>query len=202
MDKIEYKPNSHTYKAKMAAEETKKKMEKAVSGPVTIKKKSAATKFANVFISEDIQDVKSFIVSDLLIPSAKKLLSDTIDRLLWGKGGRDSRRSVGEKISYRSFYDDRRDDRRSTRDDARPINRFDYDNIVIVDRGDAEAVLYRLEEALDRYKIVSVGDLYDLLGETAPYTAEHYGWISLRGARIKPVRGGYLLDLPPASPID
>lgn len=202
MDKIEYKPNSHTYKAKQAEAAAREKMQKVVSGPVTLKKKSAATKFANVFISEDIQDVKSFIVSDLLIPSAKKLLSDTIDRLLWGKGGRDNRRSIGEKISYRSFYDDRRDDRRPAREEPRSRNRFDYDNIVITDRGDAEAVLYRLEEALDRYKIVSVGDLYDVLGETAPYTAEHYGWISLRDARIRPVRGGYLLDLPPATPID
>ena len=45
--------------------------------------------------------------------------------------------------------------------------------------------------------------MYDLSGLTPPYTANSYGWTSIRTAEPVRVRdGGYVLKLPKASPID
>ena len=51
----EYKSNSHKSKEN-------KKVEKIVSGSVKSRKKSEIQKFANVFIQEDAQKVKSYIL--------------------------------------------------------------------------------------------------------------------------------------------
>ena len=58
-------------------------------------------------------------------------------------------------------------------------------------------------DVIDRYGFVTVGDMYDLSGLTPPYTANSYGWTSIRTAEPVRVRdGGYVLKLPKASPID
>lgn len=72
----EYKANSH--KAKKAEEKRAKKVDKVVTGKVRTKKKSEMSKFKDVFISEDVSNVKSYIFLDVLIPTIKKALSDII----------------------------------------------------------------------------------------------------------------------------
>ena len=59
-----------------------------------------------------------------------------------------------------------------------------------------------MDEMLDRFKVVTVLDMYDAAGKTAPYTADKYGWSDLREAKVVPVRGGYVVKLPRAYPID
>ena len=59
---MDYKPNSHKYKEEqknLPAE--RKKVEKVVTGKVKTKKKSEASKLKDVFISEDVSNVKSYI---------------------------------------------------------------------------------------------------------------------------------------------
>ena len=52
-------------------------------------------KFADVFISEDVNNVKSYIVMDVLVPAIKKAISDIvtngIDMILYGKLGNQKR---------------------------------------------------------------------------------------------------------------
>ena len=84
----------------------------------------------------------------------------------------------------------------------RSSSRFDYDDIVIESRGEAEAVLIQMDDLIERYGFVSVLDLYDMCELTAPYTSDKYGWTDLRTARVVPVRKGYVLKLPRALPLD
>ena len=58
----EYKSNSH--KSKEVDE--RKKVGKVVKGKVKTKKKSGITKFTDVFISEDVSSVKSYIIGEVL----------------------------------------------------------------------------------------------------------------------------------------
>ena len=48
-----------------------KKVEKVVSGNVTVKKKSALAKMRDMFISEDADKVGGYILMDVLVPSIK-----------------------------------------------------------------------------------------------------------------------------------
>lgn len=193
-----YQANSHKAKAEKQAAE-KKKVQKVVKGKVKVKKKGELNKFADMFISEDAVNVKSYILMDVIVPLVKKGISDTVDMILYGGSGSGSRRGSSSKISYSSYYDRRDIDRRASHVRT---GRYDFDSIVLESRGEAEEVLDRLCELIDTYKVASVADLYDLVGVDFEYTDNKYGWTNLRNAEVVRVRDGYTLKLPKALPID
>lgn len=183
----------------------KKKVEKVITGKAEIAKKNEVQKLADVFIAEDINNVKNYIVWDVLIPTIKKAVVDIvkngIEMIVWGDTHSDrGRSSSSSKVSYRSYYDRDKDDRRS---DNRPRSRFDFDDIKFESRGDAEAVLDQMADMIDRYGVVSVSDMYDMADMSAPpYTSNRYGWTNIRNADVVRVRDGYIIKLPKAQPID
>lgn len=199
-----FKPNSHRYREEQKELAEKKKVEKVVSGPVKTKKKNELRKFTDVFISEDANNVKSYVVMDVIVPAVKKLISDIItdgiDMLLYGGTGRSKKRSSSSGASYVSYnrYADRRDDRRNDVN-LGISSRYSFDDIILADRGEAEDVLDRMHELIDAYSMVTVADLYDLVGITGNYTDNKYGWTSLRTAEVIRVRDGYKLKLPRVS---
>ena len=203
----DYKPNSHKYKAEQAAKQKKqqpdKKVEKVIVGKAKTKKKTEMSKFKDIFISEDASNVKSYVLMDVLIPAMKKAVSDIvtngIDMILYGSTGGSRKRSTSERVSYRNYYD-RRDDRYIDRGRTRPG--YSYDDVILDSRGEAEDVITRMEEIIDQYDAVSVGDLYDLVGITGSFTDQNYGWKNLRSAEPVRVRDGYMLRLPKAMPLD
>lgn len=198
-----YKSNSHRSKEEKKTVE-REKVQKVVRGKTKTRKKSEVRKAVDNFISEDVSNIKTYLISDVLIPTIKNTiwdaLTNSLDMVLFDGKGR-NKRSSGSKVSYRNFYDRReRDDRRPTRDRR---DRFDYDDIVFESRGEAEAVLEMMDEMIDRYDVVTVSDMYDMADQSAPYTANRYGWMNLRNAEVARVRGGgYILKLPKALPID
>lgn len=199
----DYKPNSHRFKeSQKESVKEKKKVNKVIQGKVKTKKKSEMRKAVDNFISEDVSNIKTYIVQDVIVPTIKdtiwNAITNSLEMVLFPGG---KKRSRGSKISYTNFYDrDRRDDRRSV--SSRSVSRFDYDDIIFESRGEADAVLVQMEEVIDCYDVVSVSDLYDMVGETAPHTANRYGWTNLRNAEPVRVRDGYILKLPKALPID
>ena len=202
----DYKPNSHRFKEEQKKSTTEdKKIQKVVQGSVKTRKKPGLTKFTDVFISEDASNVKTYILTDVLVPAVKKLVSDIvrdgIDMILYGSTGGRGSSSSGSKVSYRDYYD-RRDGHRASSSESRARNRFDYDDIIYNTRGDAESVLSLMCGALEEYKIVTVADMYDMAGLTEPYTSNRYGWTNLRTAEVQRVRDGFIIKLPKAMPID
>lgn len=199
----EYKSNSHKSKAE-EAEVSERKVQKVVTGK-TKTKTNEARKFANIFISEDARNVKSYVFMDVLVPAIKKAISDIvtngIDMILYGGTGGSGRKSRSSgNISYRNYYDNSRNDNRN--DSSRYRNRFDYDDIVFESRGEAELVREQMLDMIDRYGFVTVADMYDMADLTSPYTSNKYGWTNIRSAEAVRVRDGYILKLPKAMPID
>lgn len=195
----EYKSNSNKSK------EDEKNIEKVITGSVKTKKKNEVKKFADVFISEDVENVKSYILMDVLIPAVKKALSDVItngvDMILYGETGR-NRRDSGSKPSYRSYYES--NNSRSNTTSYRPTTRsaYSFEDIVLENRADAEEVLDGMGDILDKYGVVSVADMYDLVGMAGNYTDNKYGWTDLRTARVERERdGSYSIRLPRALPL-
>lgn len=200
----EYQPNSHKSKVEGTTTEvvTKdKKIQKVVNGKVKTKK-NEGRKLANMFISEDATNVKSYIIFDVLVPTIKKTLfdvvTDSLDMILNGGTGSKKHKSRN-KISYRSYYDDKKDDRNS---DYRAMGRFDYDDLIFDSRGECEAVREQMVDVIDTYGFVTVADMYDMADLPAPYTSSKYGWTNIRTAETVRVRDGYVLKLPKAMPID
>lgn len=207
----EYQSNSFKSREEQAAKKAEntlpaKEIKKVVTGKVKVRE-NKGRKFADIFISEDAANVKSYIFMDVLVPAIKKAVSDIvtdgIDMILYGSkgGGRSTRTSSGNRIQYGGYYDDRRDRRRES-DERAPRNRFALEDIVYDSRIEAEGVLSQMIDILKRYGVVTVADMYEMSGERLPYTANDYGWMNLDHASIKRIRDGWIIDLPKASPID
>ena len=198
----EYLPNSHRYKeGQKESLPEKKRVEKVVHGKVKVRPKSGLHKLTDVFISEDAANVKSYIVMDVLVPAVKKAISDIvrdgIDMILYGESkGRSS--SSSSYVSYRDYS--RRDEDRF-RDRDRDRRGYNHDDIVLESRGEAEEVITRMDELIETYGVVSVADLYDLVGKTCEYTDNKYGWTNVRNAEPIRVRDGWMLRLPKALPL-
>lgn len=202
----EYQPNSHKSKTEgVAANETQKekRVQKVVKGTVKTKR-NEGRKLANIFISEDAANVKSYVFMDVLVPAIKKaifdIVTDGVDMILYGGSGSGKKHKSGNKISYRSYYDDKKDDRGSS--GYRTRNRFDYDDLIFDSRGECEAVREQMVDVIETYGFVTVADMYDMADIPAPYTSSKYGWTNIRTAETVRVRDGYVLKLPKAMPID
>lgn len=194
----DYKPNSHKYKEKQ--KEENKKITKIANGKINKKSKNNLTK---LFVSEDVENVKSYIFLDILVPTIKKAISEIItegiNMILYGESDKRTRSSTASKVSYRSYYD-RNEDRVRTLN--RSNNGYDYDDIILETRGEAEEVISRMEELIDMYGVVAVADLYDLVGVTGNYTDNKYGWTNINSAQAVRVRNGYIIKLPKPLPIN
>lgn len=204
-----YPPNSHKYKEQQKDAQPKpeeKKIRKVVNGPVKTKK-NEARKFADLFISEDVHNVKSYIFMDVLVPAIKKAIYDIvtngIDMFLYGGTGKGKTRSNGPNVSYSRFYDQKNNGPQPrNHDNNKGNNSFDYENIVFPSRGEAEAALQQMRDIVARYGIVTVNDLYEMTPLSAPYTSTKYGWMDVSNVTVQRVIDGYILKLPRAVPID
>ena len=202
----EFVPNSNKFKEEQKNRLTERKerqpIAKVTKGKVKVKKKSELHKFADTFIAEDVAKVKSYVISDVLIPAIKKAISDIvtngIDMILYGETGH-SKQSSSSRVSYSKYYDDRREDRRSSTSTSR--SRYDLDDIIFETRDEAKEVLERMDELIDLYGVASVADFYDLAGVTGNYTDNMYGWTNLSSADVVRVRDGYIIKLPRIRPL-
>ena len=178
-----------------------KRAEKVVRGKVKTKTNNAR-KLTDIFISEDAANVKNYILMDVIVPSIKKAVYDlivgTLDMSLYGGRGNGGKRPTADKISYRDYNGVSRRDERSY-GTTRTATGYAYDDIVVETRGEAEAVLSRMDEIMEEYEQVRVADLYDLVGISGDYTDNKYGWTNIRNARVVRTRDGYKIEMPRAT---
>lgn len=198
--------NSHSHKEEQKALQTAdKRATKVVHGQVKTKK-NEIRKFTDIFIAEDVHQVKDYILHDVLVPAIKNAFYDVVVGGLKMSlfGGRDAgggRRPISDKVNFRDYSSISRRDDDYRRDNYRERSAIDYDDIIIPTRGEAELVLERMDEIMSEYKLVRVADLYDLVGVTGPHTAHNYGWTNIRNAKVVPVRDGFMIRMPKALPI-
>lgn len=196
------------YQPKQTQErDREKRFKKVVTGTVETRENNGK-KLAGMLISDDAKNVGAFALMDVLIPAVKKavvdIVSDGIQMIMYGNV-RDNRKKPSSSVSYRNYYDEpRRSDRRDNYDkDYGYTNRFEYRDILYTTAREAEDVRRQMLDGLDRYRVVTVADLYDMSGLEVPsYTAYNYGWTRLPDIDIVRVRDRYMLRLPKALPID
>lgn len=196
----EYKSNSHKARERKNEPVAEKKVEKIISGSAKSKKKSGLQKITNVLVPEDVDDVKSYIFEDIVVPAVKDIILDAVRAFLGVNGNSRGKSSSASKVSYRKYYDDR--ERKDSGSGNRTRSGYEYDDIILDNRGEAEDVLSRMDELIATYGVVSVADFYDLVGITGNYTDNKYGWSDIRNASVVRVRDGYMIKLPKALPLN
>lgn len=204
--------NSHKSKERSTLDgptkSDKVKIQKVVKGKVIQKKKPLGQRIASTIIGEDTRSVGSYLISDVLIPAAKDLISDMItggiQMLLFGETSRNSSHSRNRnktKISYSKYWDDDDDEYYHAKKRRRKSNSLD-DDLIFNFKEDAEEILSYLEDMIDTYEVVSVADLYDMAGVTCDYTDQKWGWYNVQSGRVVRTRDGYVLKLPKPVALD
>lgn len=169
------------------------------------RKETAAQKFRKTFLADDIDDIGNYLVTELIVPTIKDIFLNFMTAVLWGDRRSGSiYRDNGRRTDYNGIsrtsrigFDRNRKSNDQIREEiAAERRQFDLENIVLATRDQADTILNNMEDYLDKYGQVTVGYLFELLGENGPYTVEYYGWRNLDRARIKRINNGYLLDLP------
>lgn len=196
-----YRSNSH--KSREAARQEEKKVEKVISGSASVQKKSELRRFADIFVSEDAGDVKDYLIWDILVPSIRRGLHDMITSvadMVFGKGRTTGSTTSGaSRVNYRAYYEP---EARSRPGQTVARTGYAFDDIVVDSRGEAETVLQQMDDLIANYGLVSVADLYDLVGINGSYTDNRYGWTNIASAKVVRVPTGYMLKLPKVRPLD
>lgn len=189
----EYKSNSHKSREAQSMPVPEKKVEKIITGSARHQKKSGIQKLTNVFVPDDVENVKSYIFEDIVVPAVKDIILDAVRAFLGVNNRSGSKGSTSSKVSYRKYYEE---NNRRDYGETRARTGYEYDDVVVETRGEAEDVLARMDELIIEYGLVSVADLYDLVGISGNYTDNKYGWDSIRTASVVRVRDGYMIKLP------
>lgn len=176
----------------------KKEVAKVTTGEVRAKKKGFIFRIKSILFADDIENVKEYAITDVIIPGLKNLIVDSVAMLVqgsaYGRRGRDDRDRVAYATKYR--YGDRDRDDRKERRKREEKDEAEYDDIYFGRRSDAEAVLDRMYDLLKDYDYVSLKDFYDLSGYKSSVFDDNWGWDDLKGVDVKRSREGYYLTLP------
>lgn len=188
-----------------------KNVQPVITGKVIERKKPLGRRFKEVFFKGEAKSAAQYVLRDVLLPALKNMIVDGategIKRTVYGDRAPQGRYGgTTSRISYGSAYSspiDRFSQRpRSVSMPDQPPRyvanrRQDSMEIILTSREEAEVVLERLTDLVDKYGVASVADLRDLLGQPNTYVDNKWGWNDLKYSDIRQVREGYLLDLPP-----
>lgn len=199
----DYASNAHRQKEPPP----EKVVEQVVTGEVIVRKKTFGQKFKSIFFGGDAKSALRYLAADVFLPTIRNLVVDAttkgMERMVYGESAQRRRApiSYGSRVQYNAPV---RRDRAYLPDQAnrplRPVRR-DTNDMVLSTREEAELVLERLLDIIDKYQVASLADLYDLTGLPTSSIDNKWGWTYLNNTEIRQVRDGFLLDLPPADEI-
>jgi len=184
---------------------------KIISGEVTTRKPAWWRRLGRSIFAEDVSSIGSYLYDDLFIPTIRNALREfgvgAIDRAIYGAKMGPRRMGApgimglsGQVSNISTRYDRMTEGQRVVSREAR--ERHDFSEIVFPDREEAMIVLEGLVARIERFRVATVRDLYNLCGvSNADFAAGGYGWTDLNTAAIRQRYGGWLLDLPEPEPI-
>ena len=216
-DSTSLEPNSHKYHEEKKAVE-RQKVDAIVEGAASKKKASAGRKLKEALIG-DAEEVRSYLLWDVLIPAVKDTMVDLIKAFAEGifhSAGSGARNQYVRRDGQRSYvsyssYGDMRGRRRYYDGPAeRPRAHasynaraaFDFEEVLFKKRSDAEKVMNAMAEKTMECGMVSVADMYEYSKLKSEYTDIEYGWYEIDGAYVDRVRDGYVIRLPRPERLD
>lgn len=102
------------------------------------------------------------VEKDILMPSLKETIMSSLKTAIYGTKPSKYPRYPSHRVDYRALKHE--------------PERFELDDVYFPTREEAESVRLKIEEYASEYDQVTIGYLYELIGEPSPYTAEYYGW--------------------------
>jgi len=201
INREDYPSNSRTTKDK--------DVKQVVQASVRKKKPGLCKRILGNFFADNLSSVSSYVVYDVVIPEAKRMLQEIItggtDIILFGEktpSSRSRKRSSGSHVRYNSLYDEKRVKTKSSRSERSEKPWHSYDDIIFNHRSHAVDALQAMIDIIDEYNEISVANFYEIVGVKGSHTDRNYGWEDLSSAKIEHIRGeGYRINLPKAKVI-
>ena len=177
-----------------------KHIEAVAQGTKVSKSKSKARRIAEIFVGGDLKETAEHVRDDVAIPALKNFLYDSLSeglqRILWGETKNDRRRNSTHR-DYVGYSRRARESRPAPQTSARYSRATQgFDDVVLATRTEAESVLSRMYDLIENYNMVTVAEFYSLVGISAEFTDENWGWRDLRSANIQHIRDGFRINLP------
>ena len=185
----------------------------AKKGGAKLKEKSFRQKVRDAFIAEEVHDLKSYVVFDVIIPAIKttfrNLLVNSIDISLFGKvskGGQGGKPGGGSYVSYDRAYRSERDEPKQQTRSGNTIDVREIDRIWFETREDAEEQIRVIRDIYDYNEgVLSVAEFLDAAQLQHKATPIHtkWGWIDISNASAEPYPdgSGWYVNLPKPRPL-
>ena len=172
-----------------------------------IKPPSLGQKIKRAFVANEVGDVKSYAIFEVVIPAAKRVIKDlimnSIDMVFYGKPmGRDRDRDRGTYYQYSRRVDRDDRDRDRDRDRQRSEGRMDVgirdlDRVRFEDKEDAIDALAYLFDNIEEYGVATVSDFLSNAGINTNPIHNKWGWYDLSGSSVREdPDGGWYCDMP------
>ena len=173
-----------------------------VNGKPANKEKSLFKKITDTFSAGNIHDARDYVIRDVLIPGLLDILYDGITRgvgrIIYGEKGSSVRNNNGRGVNYngiRRLSDG--ETLRRTKNETSVVGVYDYNEIELETKADADRLLDSMCEYLEIHDIISVADMYSMANyKSGDYTDNNWGWDSLAGSHVKRTSDGWTLVLP------
>ena len=172
----------------------------------------ANPKKSSHLISSTAEDVKQYLIWDVIVPALKAMIVDAITKganaIFYGDQKRSEsnvRRDRGksyveyDRASYKDDYVPWREDRSRASRSAAAFDSYDHP---FRKRETAEQVLEHMFALASESGYVTVADFYELSGKTSLRTDVYWGWHSIDGARVEERSRGWTIILPPPRQLD
>jgi len=168
----------------------------------------ATRRFLGFLFAESPRDLGRKIGREVVVPQLKMGLEMAaqgfLSGMLWGNGGMRPPSNIVPGTVIRGGGTDYR--QISTNNSAlqqaqqavphQTASTGNYKDVICPTLQQAEYLLANVIDLHNRYRMVTVADLYEAAGLSPAPSDGSYGWTSVDGARISQQRGGYVLEMP------
>lgn len=155
-------------------------------------------------LSLNPKDIRKRLIYKWLLPGGKNIIEDIIHMILFPNepDPRIKQERGGTRMtmrSYSSYYKD--EDKKKYAPIPEDIGNMEPEILFSHKnspdpKGDAEKVMSRMIDLVDKYRRATMKQLYTLAGLDTDYPMNYWGWRDLTGICVVEVRGGWLLKMP------
>jgi hypothetical protein len=186
-----------------------KKIEQVAGVEAKKRKTPLGRRFKDTFMQGDVKSAAGNAVETVVVPMIRDLVYEAaqnlIQQVIFGQT-RNQRKAPPSGLFGRVDYSGASNPTRANpgpKTSSAARARHSFDELVLDNRQGAEEVIDRMMDILSQWEVVSIADLYALVGFEATHTDFKWGWTDLSGAGVDRTRaGGYLLNLPTPKALD
>jgi hypothetical protein len=183
-------------------------IEKIISGEATVRKPSGFRRFRRSFIAGDASTVGEHVFWNLLLPAAQDAILDMgqtfLEMVIKGEKGYRPRGTGApatgpgstSRINYGGISSGGRVALGPAPSAYEPQAKINPNEIYLPTRAEAQMVIDKMFEVLEKYQAVTVANLNGWIGQSSDYMDSKWGWTDLQTADIQRTKWGVHLVLP------